>query len=128
MNTDDPVVPITALKNAAPKLTRSMSDDTLKELIHDATVNTLADGFPQPVDGKWNDITLTAIKYLALHLASMDTSAGQGILDEKVAVLERKYESKIGKDWLHSSVWGLYYYRLWKLFCGGSNRYGAVQH
>ena len=73
MNTDDPVVPITALKNAAPKLTQSMSDDTLKELIHDATVNTLADGFPQPVDGKWNDITLTAIKYLALHLASMDT-------------------------------------------------------
>lgn len=52
MNTDDPVVPITALKNAAPKLTQSMSDDTLKELIHDATVNTLADGFPQPVDGK----------------------------------------------------------------------------
>ena len=45
MNTDDPVVPITALKNAAPKLTQSMSDDTLQELIHDATVNTLADRF-----------------------------------------------------------------------------------
>lgn len=128
MNTDDPVVAITSLRNAAPELTKSLTDDTLKELVHDATVNTLADGFPQPVNGKWNDITLLAIKYLTLHMTSMDSPAGQGITDEKVAVFERKYESKIGKDWLHSSVWGLLYYRLWKLYCGGSNRYGVVQH
>ena len=128
MNTDDPVVAITSLRNAAPELTKSLTDDTLKELVHDATVNTLADGFPQPVNGKWNDITLLAIKYLTLHMTSMNSPAGQGITDEKVAVLERKYESKIGKDWLHSSVWGLLYYRLWKLYGGGSNRYGVVQH
>lgn len=125
---NDLVVSIKSVKDAAPDLTANMSDDTLTELIKDATVNALADGFPQSISGKWNDVTLLAIKYLTLHMATMDSPAGQGITDEKVAVLERKYESKIGQDWLHSSVWGLLYYRLWKLYGGGQNRYSVVQH
>ena len=125
---NDLVVSIKSVKDAAPDLTANMSDDTLTELIKDATVNALADGFPQSIGGKWNDVTLLAIKYLALHMATMDSPAGQGVTDEKVAVLERKYESKIGTDWLHSSVWGLLYYRLWKLYGGGQNRYSVVQH
>ena len=125
---NDLVVSIKSVKDAAPDLTANMSDDTLTELIKDATVNALADGFPKPISDKLNDVTLLAIKYLALHMATMDSPAGQGITDEKVAVLERKYESKIGKDWLHSSVWGLLYYRLWKLYGGGQNRYSVVQH
>lgn len=125
---NDLVVSIKSVKDAAPDLTANMSDDTLTELIKDATVNALADGFPQSISGKWNDVTLLAIKYLTLHMATMDSPAGQGVTDEKVAVLERKYESKIGKDWLHSSVWGLLYYRLWKLYGGSNNRYSVVQH
>lgn len=125
---DDLVVSIKSVKDAAPALTANMSDDTLTELIKDATVNALADGFPKPDGDKWNDVTLLAIKYLTLHMSTMDSPAGQGITDEKVAVLERKYESKVGKDWLHSSVWGLLYYRLWKLYGGGQNRYSVVQH
>lgn len=125
---NDLVVSIKSVKAAAPDLTANMSDDTLTELIKDATVNALADGFPKPISDKLNDVTLLAIKYLALHMATMDSPAGQGVTDEKVAVLERKYESKTGKDWLHSSVWGLLYYRLWKLYGGGQNRYSVVQH
>lgn len=125
---NDLIVSIKSVKDAAPDLTANMSDDTLTELIKDATVNALADGFPQPISGKWNDVTPLAIKYLTLHMATMDSPAGQGVTDEKVAVLERKYESKIGKDWLHSSVWGLLYYRLWKLYGGSNNRYSVVQH
>ncbi len=125
---DSAPIEIDEVKQTAPDLTGSMSDDTITDLLKDATVNALADGFPQPISGKWNDVTLLAIKYLTLHMATMDSPAGQGITDEKVAVLERKYESKVGKDWLHSSVWGLLYYRLWKLYGGGSDRYSVVQH
>lgn len=128
MNDEDPVILIQSVKNAAPDLTANMSDGTINELIKDATVNALTDGFPQPISGKWNDVTLLAIKYLTLHMSTMDSPAGQGVTDEKVAVLERRYESKTGRDWLHSSVWGLLYYRLWRLYGGGNNRYSVVQH
>lgn len=128
MNDEDPVILIQSVKNAAPDLTANMSDGTINELIKDATVNALTDGFPQPISGKWSDVTLLAIKYLTLHMSTMDSPAGQGVTDEKAAVLERKYESKIGRDWLHSSVWGLLYYRLWRLYGGGNNRYSVVQH
>lgn len=128
MSNDNPNITVDDVKKLAPDLLQDATDDTVNALIKSATVFTLADGFPQPVGGVWNAITIEAIKYLTLHMSTMDDSAGQGITSEQVSVIKTTYESKIGKDWLHSSVWGLLYYRLWKLYGGGASRYAVVQH
>lgn len=126
--TENPNITINDVRPLASEFLENVSDDTLKALIHSATVFTLADGFPQPLDGIWDDITLEAIKYLTIHMATMDTDSGQGITSEQVATLKTTYESRITKDWLHSSVWGLLYYRLWRLYGGGLVRHAVIMH
>lgn len=111
-----PLTTAEAVKNTAPDLTNSMSDDTLKMLIQDATSQVLSDQFPEHVQvgGQELPIREEAARYFTLHLCSMDSKSAQGVQTEQVDVIKRQYFSKNiqGQRWIDSSIWGRRYKRL----------------
>lgn len=119
------------VKATAPDLIGDMDDDTLNRLIEDASITVIADGFPKEVviDDNKLDIREIASRYLALHIATMDSKSGQGISSEKVDVIERHYFDKTSKDWLNSSTWGQTYLRWYHLYGNGhTTHFMVVQH
>ncbi|MBP2057891.1 hypothetical protein J2Z60_001066 [Lactobacillus colini] len=129
----NPLTTLEEVKATAPELTSDKSDETLTALINDATIQVLADGFPEYVNqGRVRvPIQELATRYMTLHLASMDSEASaKGIASEKVSVIERTYRSKINvQGWLNTSTWGQMYLRLYKQFANGGRAHVAViQH
>lgn len=121
---------VSRVRMSAPGLTASMTDDTIGALIQDASLQVIADRFPKAIraDGEEFDIRELAARYLTLHMATMDTSAGQGVTSEKVDVIERDYADKTAKDWLNSSTWGQMYLRLFSKYAAGGPRHVVIQH
>lgn len=126
----DNLAKVEDVKKTAPDLMSDMSDDTINELIGDASMQVLADHFPKVVHADGEDIPIRelATRYLTLHLATMDTKAGQGVVSEKVDVIERQYQNKTSKDWLNSSTWGQMYLRLYREYARGLSHYVIIQH
>ena len=109
------------VRMSAPGLTASMTDDTIGALIQDASLQVIADRFPKV-------IRELAARYLTLHMATMDSAQGQGVVREKVDVIERDYADKTAKDWLNSSTWGQMYLRLYTKYAAGGPRHVVIQH
>jgi hypothetical protein len=124
-------VTIEELKKIAPTLTVNQTDETLNALIENAHLIALGDHFPKIVniDGDSLPVRSMATRYMALHLISVQGKAAQGIVSEKVAVLERHYSDMSNSNWLDSSKWGQAYLRLYKEYGGSSRpRYVVIQH
>lgn len=123
-------VTITDLKALAPELVENASDDTLNALIANAYQIALGDCFPKikVIDGEEMQVRKLATEYMALHLVSAQGKTGQGIVSEKVDVLERHYADMTKLDWLNTSPWGQAYLRLYKAYGGGRTRYRVIQH
>lgn len=115
----EPLTMIAEIKATAPSLTANLDDGTLNALIADASMQAKLDGFPVSVevDGETIQLREMATKYMALHLATMDGKAGQGVSSEKVDVIEVHYQDKTSSDWLNSSIWGKMYLRLYQQYC-----------
>ena len=118
------------VRASAPALTANMTDDTIGALIQDASLQVIADRFPKVirVDGEELDIRELTARYLTLHMATMDSAQGQGVVREKVDVIERDYADKTAKDWLNSSTWGQMYLRLYYKYAAGGPRHVVIQH
>lgn len=118
------------LKELAPDLVADAKDDTITALIANAYQIALSDRFPKSkmIDGEDLHIRKMATEYMALHLLSMQGKTGQGIVSEKVDVLERHYADTTKLDWLNTSTWGQAYLRLYKAYGGGGSRYVVIQH
>lgn len=118
------------LKVLAPELVENVSDDTISALIQSAYQIALGDHFPKIkiIDGEELPVRTLATEYMALHLVSAQGKTGQGIVSEKVDVLERHYADITKLDWLNTSTWGQAYLRLYKAYGGGRAKYRVVQH
>lgn len=121
---------VVKIRMSAPTLTADMTDDTISALIQDASLQVVADRFPKAIraDDEEFDIRELAARYLTLHMATMDSSQGQGVVREKVDVIERDYADKTAKDWLNSSTWGQMYLRLYYKYAAGGPRHVVIQH
>ena len=121
---------VARVRMSAPTLTADMTDDTISALIQDASLQVIADRFPKAIraDDEEFDIRELATRYLALHMATMDSAQGQGVTREKVDVIERDYADKTAKDWLNSSTWGQMYLRLYYKYAAGGPRHVVIQH
>lgn len=121
---------VAEIKATAPDLTADMEDSTIEALISDASTQVLLDGFPKDVevDGEKLQVRELATKYLTLHLATMDSKAGQGVSSEKVDVIEVHYQDKTKSDWLNSSTWGQMYLRMYQRYCIRRLPIGVIQH
>lgn len=118
------------LKELAPDLVADAKDDTITALIANAYQIALSDRLPKSklIDGEDLNIRKMATEYMALHLLSVQGKTGQGIVSEKVDVLERHYADTTKLDWLNTSTWGQAYLRLYKTYGGGGSRYVVIQH
>lgn len=123
-------VSIDELKKLAPDLVADAKDDTITALIANAYQIALSDRFPKSkmIDGEDLHLRKMATEYMALHLLSMQGKTGQGIVSEKVDVLERHYADTTKLDWLNTSTWGQAYLRLYQTYGGSSSRYVVIQH
>lgn len=123
-------VTIDELKKLAPNLIVDAKDDTITALIANAYQIALSDHFPKSkmIDGEDLPVRKMATEYMALHLLSVQGKTGQGIVSEKVDVLERHYADTTKLDWLNTSTWGQAYLRLYKTYGGGGSRYVVIQH
>ena len=123
-------VTIDELKKLAPDLIADAKDDTITALIANAYQIALSDRFPKSkmIDGEDLPVRKMATEYMALHLLSVQGKTGQGIVSEKVDVLERHYVDTTKLDWLNTSTWGQAYLRLYQTYGGGGPRYVVVQH
>lgn len=121
---------VSRVRMSAPALTANMTDDTIGALIQDASLQVIADRFPKAIraDGEDFDIRELAARYLTLHMTTMDSAQGQGVVREKVDVIERDYADKTAKDWLNSSTWGQMYLRLYYKYAAGGPRHVVIQH
>ncbi|WP_131501277.1 DUF4054 domain-containing protein [Lactobacillus crispatus] len=121
-----------SLRTTAPKIVGQVADDTLNALIQQANLIALADGMPKRV--KVNDNIIPVLNMatldMTLHLASISNGkSGQGIISEKVDVLEKHYADTTSRGWLGSSKWGLAYLRLYRLFgAGNTPRLAVIPH
>lgn len=118
------------LKLMAPDLTANLSDETANALIANAYQIALGDHFPRSkiIDGEKLPVRDMATKYMALHLISAQGKTGQGVISEKVDVLERHYADVTKLDWLNTSQWGQAYLRLYNMYGGRGARYQVIQH
>lgn len=119
------------LRKLAPDLTAGLADETVEAIISNAYQIALGDHFPRSkiIDGEELPVREMATKYMALHLVSAQGKAGQGVISEKVDVLERHYADVSKLDWLSSSQWGQAYLRLYNKYGGSSKgRYRVIQH
>lgn len=118
------------LKLMAPDLTANLSDETANALIANAYQIALGDHFPRSkiIDGEKLPVRDMATKYMALHLISAQSKTGQGVISEKVDVLERHYADVTKLDWLNTSQWGQAYLRLYNMYGGSGARYQVIQH
>lgn len=120
------------LRTTATAIAGKLTDDTLNALIQQANLITLADGMPEQakVNGKIIPVLNMATLDMALHLASIGNGkSGQGIISEKVDVLEKHYADTTSRGWLGSSKWGLAYLRLYRLFGEGNTpRLAVIPH
>lgn len=123
-------VSIDELKQLAPNLIVDAKDDTITALIANAYQIALSDHFPKSkmIDGEDLPVRKMATEYMALHLLSVQGKTGQGIVSEKVDVLERHYADTTKLDWLNTSTWGQAYLRLYKTYGGSGSRYVVIQH
>lgn len=124
-------VTIDELRKLAPNLIANTKDDTLTALIDNAYQIALSDHFPKSkiIDGEELPVRNMATTYMSLHFLSVQGKAGQGIVSEKVDVLERHYSDMSNSNWLDSSKWGQAYHRLYKEYGGSSRpRYVVIQH
>ena len=124
-------VTIDELKQLAPDLIADSKDDTITALIANAYQISLSDRFPKSkmIDGEELPVRKMATEYMALHLLFVQGKTGQGIVSEKVDVLERHYADTTKLDWLNTSTWGQAYLRLYNAYGGGSSsRYVVIQH
>lgn len=114
----------------APDLTANLSDETANALIANAYQIALGDHFPRSkiIDGEQLPVRDMATKYMALHLISAQGKTGQGVISEKVDVLERHYADVTKLDWLNTSQWGQAYLRLYNMYGGRGARYQVIQH
>lgn len=121
---------VAKVRMSAPTLTADMTDDTISALIQDASLQVVADRFPKAIraDDEEFDIRELAARYLTLHMATMDSAQGQGVVREKVDVIERDYADKTAKDWLNSSTWGQMYLRLYYKYATDGPRHVVIQH
>lgn len=118
------------LKLMAPDLTANLSDETANALIANAYQIALGDHFPRSkiIDGEKLPVRDMATKYMALHLIAAQGKTGQGVLSEKVDVLERHYADVTKLDWLNTSQWGQAYLRLYNTYGERGARYQVIQH
>lgn len=118
------------LKLMAPDLTANLSDETANALIANAYQIALGDHFPRSkiIDGEQLPVRDMATKYMALHLIAAQGKTGQGVISEKVDVLERHYADVTKLDWLNTSQWGQAYLRLYNTYGGRGARYQVIQH
>lgn len=118
------------LKLMAPDLTANLSDETANALIANAYQIALGDHFPRSkiIDGEKLAVRDMATKYMALHLISAQGKTGQGVISEKIDVLERHYADVTKLDWLNTSQWGQAYLRLYNMYGGRGARYQVIQH
>lgn len=120
------------LRTTATAIAGKLTDDTLNALIQQANLIALADGIPKRV--KVNDNIIPVLNMatldMTLHLASISNGkSGQGIISEKVDVLEKHYADTTSRGWLSSSKWGLAYLRLYRLFGEGNTpRLAVIPH
>lgn len=123
-------VTVNDLKVLAPELVENVSDNTISALIESAYQIALGDRFPRikVIDGEEMLVRKMATEYMALHLVSAQGKTGQGIVSEKVDVLERHYADTTKLDWLNISPWGQAYLRLYKAYGGCRTRYRVIQH
>lgn len=123
-------VTIDELRKLAPDLVADAKDDTITALIANAYQIALSDRFPKSkmIDGEDLHLRKMATEYMALHLLSVQGKTGQGIVSEKVDVLERHYADTTKLDWLNTSAWGQAYLRLYQTYGGSSSRYVVIQH
>lgn len=123
-------VTIDELRKLAPDLVADAKDDTITALIANAYQIALGDHFPKSkmIDGEELPVRKMATEYMALHLLSIQGKTGQGIVSEKVDVLERHYADTTKLDWLNTSTWGQAYLRLYQTYGGSSSRYVVIQH
>lgn len=123
-------VSIDELKQLVPDLIADTKDDTITALIANAYQIALSDRFPKSkmIDGEDLPVRKMATEYMALHLLSVQGKTGQGIVSEKVDVLERHYADTTKLDWLNTSTWGQAYLRLYKAYGGSGSRYVVIQH
>ena len=123
-------VTIDELRKLAPSLIADTKDDTITAIIVNAYQIALGDRFPKSkmIDGEDLHLRKMATEYMALHLLSVQGKTGQGIVSEKVDVLERHYADTTKLDWLNTSTWGQAYLRLYKTYGGSGSRYVVIQH
>lgn len=123
-------VTIDELKQLAPDLIADTKDDTITAIIANAYQIALGDHFPKSkiIDGEELPVRKMATEYMALHLLSIQGKTGQGIVSEKVDVLERHYADTTKLDWLNTSTWGQAYLRIYKTYGGSGSRYVVIQH
>ena len=123
-------VTIDELRKLAPSLIADSKDDTITALIANAYQIALSDHFPKSkmIDGEELPVRKMATGYMALHLLSVQGKTGQGIVSEKVDVLERHYADTTKLDWLNTSTWGQAYLRLYQTYGGSGSRYVVIQH
>ena len=131
MNTADEVTPDVLRTIGDSLISKKMSDETLTALIDQATLIAESDGMPEQV--KVRDKTIPVLRMatidMALHLVTVIGKSGQGVLSEKVDVLERHYADTTSRGWLGSSKWGLAYLRLYRLFGEGNTpRLAVIPH
>lgn len=105
------------LRATASDLTDGVSDETLNLLIEDASIQVIADGFPEKVKGM--PIRELAARYLALHLiTTRSVASSENIVSEKIDVIEMHYSDKSRLDWLKLSPYGRMYLRLFNRYAG----------
>lgn len=120
---------VAAIKLLAPTLVSSLTDDTISALISNAHLIAVSDKFPDDVQMDGIPVIDLATRYMALHLASIQGKTGQGIISEKVDVLEKHYADTTNLSWFKSSPWGQLYRHLYLLYAGGNNpRIAVIQH
>lgn len=122
MNTADEVTPDVLRTIGDSLISKKMSDETLNALIDQATLIAESDGMPEQV--KVRDKTIPVLRMatidMALHLVTVIGKSGQGVLSEKVDVLERHYADVSDRGWLNSSKWGQLYMWLYRRYGEGS--------
>ena len=123
------------VKLTAPELVAGIADDTLTQLISDARLMMISDGFKDHIVVRGVDLTTDiweqAERYLTLHMVASDGESSRGIQSEQVDVIKTTYFSKSATvgDWIQGSEWGQAYWRLWLRYGrGGRFNFASVNH
>ncbi|MBD5430138.1 DUF4054 domain-containing protein [Lactobacillus sp.] len=117
MNNNLSLTTVDKVRATSSDLTDGISDDTLKLLIEDASIQVIADDFPKTVNNV--PIQELAARYLALHLiTTQSVASSESVISEKVDVIEKHYSDKSRLDWLKLSPYGRMYLRLYNRYAG----------